>query len=357
MKVMHLTVRRCSRRSRVAEMTICAKITPTSFSTPLRPWQAGGMEVLTPRDVPLGGLRAMTVRRTLPQRQRSLIGAWCFLDHYGPDEVADDRRHGRPAAPAHRPADGQLAVHRRDRAPRLRRPPRVRAARRAQPDDRRSRDQPQRVLHPRHHHAPRRPAVAGAARRRPAGRADVRALRARAGARATAGRRGCSSGRCSASTSPVTTYTPLLGAELTARGGYDADGAGRPVVRASACWSTPAALRVDGKPLAAHELGFVEPGADALELTRRRGRPAARARRPAVRRADRHVVELHRPRPRRGRRLPRAVGGPPRATTTHDPLRAPRRRPARGPARTAAAERPDGQARSVTGDCRFTTRL
>jgi redox-sensitive bicupin YhaK (pirin superfamily) len=31
----------------------------------------------------------MTVRRTLPQRQRSLIGAWCFLDHYGPDDVAE----------------------------------------------------------------------------------------------------------------------------------------------------------------------------------------------------------------------------------------------------------------------------
>lgn len=45
-------------------------------------------EVLTPRDVPLGGPRAMTVRRTLPSRQRSLIGAWCFVDHYGPDEVA-----------------------------------------------------------------------------------------------------------------------------------------------------------------------------------------------------------------------------------------------------------------------------
>jgi redox-sensitive bicupin YhaK (pirin superfamily) len=29
----------------------------------------------------------MTVRRTLPQRQRTLIGAWCFLDHYGPDRV------------------------------------------------------------------------------------------------------------------------------------------------------------------------------------------------------------------------------------------------------------------------------
>ncbi|WP_018335147.1 pirin family protein [Actinomycetospora chiangmaiensis] len=46
------------------------------------------VEILTPREVPLGGPRAMTVRRTLPQRRRSLIGAWCFLDHYGPDDVA-----------------------------------------------------------------------------------------------------------------------------------------------------------------------------------------------------------------------------------------------------------------------------
>jgi quercetin 2,3-dioxygenase len=49
----------------------------------------GGVEILTPREVPLGGLRAMTVRRTLPQRDRTLIGAWCFLDHYGPDEVSE----------------------------------------------------------------------------------------------------------------------------------------------------------------------------------------------------------------------------------------------------------------------------
>lgn len=46
------------------------------------------VEVLDPRDVPLGGPRAMTVRRTLPQRGRSLIGAWCFADHYGPDDVS-----------------------------------------------------------------------------------------------------------------------------------------------------------------------------------------------------------------------------------------------------------------------------
>ena len=46
------------------------------------------VQVLTPREVPLGGLRAMTVRRTLPARERSFVGAWCFVDHYGPDEVA-----------------------------------------------------------------------------------------------------------------------------------------------------------------------------------------------------------------------------------------------------------------------------
>ncbi len=47
-----------------------------------------GLEVLQPRDVPLGGPRAMTVRRTLPSRQRSLVGAFCFADHYGPDAVS-----------------------------------------------------------------------------------------------------------------------------------------------------------------------------------------------------------------------------------------------------------------------------
>ena len=51
--------------------------------------QPAGVELLTPREVPLGGPRAMHVRRTLPQRHRSLIGAWCFLDHYGPDEVTE----------------------------------------------------------------------------------------------------------------------------------------------------------------------------------------------------------------------------------------------------------------------------
>jgi redox-sensitive bicupin YhaK (pirin superfamily) len=50
---------------------------------------SGFTGVLHPREVPLGGLRAIRVRRTLPQRERSLIGAWCFADHYGPHDVRD----------------------------------------------------------------------------------------------------------------------------------------------------------------------------------------------------------------------------------------------------------------------------
>ncbi|GAA0450832.1 pirin family protein [Streptomyces olivaceiscleroticus] len=50
---------------------------------------ASQVDVVSARDVPLGGPRAMTVRRTLPQRARTLIGAWCFVDHYGPDDVAE----------------------------------------------------------------------------------------------------------------------------------------------------------------------------------------------------------------------------------------------------------------------------
>ncbi|GGF92528.1 hypothetical protein GCM10007304_02960 [Rhodococcoides trifolii] len=46
------------------------------------------VQVIVPREVPLGGPRAMTVRRTLPSRERTLVGAWCFADHFGPEDVA-----------------------------------------------------------------------------------------------------------------------------------------------------------------------------------------------------------------------------------------------------------------------------
>ncbi len=42
---------------------------------------------LEPREVPLGGVRAMNVMRTLPQRELPTIGAWCFLDRFGPERT------------------------------------------------------------------------------------------------------------------------------------------------------------------------------------------------------------------------------------------------------------------------------
>jgi quercetin 2,3-dioxygenase len=46
--------------------------------------------VLLPgHDVPLG--RYTTVRRLLPQRRRRMVGAWCFVDQFGPEDVT-----GRP---------------------------------------------------------------------------------------------------------------------------------------------------------------------------------------------------------------------------------------------------------------------
>lgn len=57
------------------------------------------IEVLTPRQVPLGGVRALEVRRTLPHKGRAFIGAWCFLDHYGPELVQDARRDGMDVPP------------------------------------------------------------------------------------------------------------------------------------------------------------------------------------------------------------------------------------------------------------------
>ncbi|GAA3566384.1 pirin family protein [Amycolatopsis ultiminotia] len=61
---------------------------PAELACGAGPAGPGRVEVLEARSVPLGGPRAMPVRRTLPQRKRSLIGAWCFADHYGPVDPA-----------------------------------------------------------------------------------------------------------------------------------------------------------------------------------------------------------------------------------------------------------------------------
>ncbi|WP_433335639.1 pirin family protein [Spirillospora sp. CA-294931] len=45
-------------------------------------------ELLKPRDVPLG--ESSVVRRLLPTLGRRMVGAWCFVDHYGPDDISDE---------------------------------------------------------------------------------------------------------------------------------------------------------------------------------------------------------------------------------------------------------------------------
>ena len=265
----------------------------------------GGVEVMEPREVPLGGPRAMRVRRTLPQRSRSLIGAWCFVDHYGPDDVA--ATGGMSVAPhphtglqtvswlftgeiEHRDSAGHHAMVRPGEL-------NLMTAGRGISHSEVS-TAGTRTLHGAQlwvalpdadrdgepgfaHHAPQprsRPRLGGAglprlaARRHLAGRDGDAAARRRAAARAR--RRG------SSSTSTRRSST--------------------------ACWSTPATSLasvggdVEAKP---HELAYVPPGRG-----RSCWRPCEQPARllllggPAVRRGDRDVVELRGPQPRRDRR-------------------------------------------------------
>lgn len=44
------------------------------------------LELLEAREVLLG--RTTKVRRLLPNKNRRMVGAWCFVDHYGPDDLS-----------------------------------------------------------------------------------------------------------------------------------------------------------------------------------------------------------------------------------------------------------------------------
>jgi redox-sensitive bicupin YhaK (pirin superfamily) len=44
------------------------------------------LELLEPREVVLG--RTTKVRRLLPNKNRRMVGAWCFVDHYGPVDLS-----------------------------------------------------------------------------------------------------------------------------------------------------------------------------------------------------------------------------------------------------------------------------
>ncbi len=222
------------------------------------------VEVLTPRDVPLGGPRAMTVRRTLPQRTRSLIGAWCFADHYGPDDVADTG--GMDVAPhphtglqtvswlfsgeiEHRDSLGSHAFIRPGELNLMTgghgishsevSTPGATVLHGVQlwvalPDEHRA------TARDFQHHAPEAVRLAGA---------EIRVFL----------------GTLAGSTSPVRTFTPLLGAELLLEPGAEITLSVDPAFEHGLLVDT-GEIRLAGTPLRPAELGFLEAGAAHLTL-------------------------------------------------------------------------------------------
>jgi len=225
----------------------------------------GRVEVLTPRDVPLGGPRAMTVRRTLPQRQRSLIGAWCFVDHYGPDDTASSGGMDVPPHPhtglatvswlftgevEHRDSLGTHAMVRPGELNLMTGGHGVAHSEVstpdttllhgvqlwvALPDD--ARDQPRDFAH----HVPAATDLGGGAVAR------------------------VFLGTLAGSTSPVVTATPLLGAELLLDPGARIELAVDPAFEHGLLVDRGRAT-LQGRPVERAELGVVDPGPSTLEI-------------------------------------------------------------------------------------------
>ena len=59
-------------------------VPPVGGATDAEPCE---VEVTDSRSAAVGALR---VRRALPRRARRTVGAWCFADHIGPDQVTDE---------------------------------------------------------------------------------------------------------------------------------------------------------------------------------------------------------------------------------------------------------------------------
>ena len=225
------------------------------------------MQVLTPREVPLGGLRAMTVRRTLPQRQRSLIGAWCFLDHYGPDDVGSSGGMVVPPHPhtglqtvswlftgeiEHRDSAGHHAIVR--------------------PGELNLMTAGRGISHS-EYSTSRTTSLHGAQLwlALPDGARQVEPTFEHYAPEPVSGT-GWEArvfiGSLLGSTSPVVTHSPLVGAELTFQASTTLQVPVDPAYELGVLVDH-GGVTVDGDPVAAHELGFWEPGADSLEVVAR----------------------------------------------------------------------------------------
>jgi hypothetical protein len=63
-----------------------SNIDPAPEAINLKPGIVQAVDVVEARKASIGD--GAEVRRLLPQRTLRTIGAWCFLDHYGPDEIS-----------------------------------------------------------------------------------------------------------------------------------------------------------------------------------------------------------------------------------------------------------------------------
>ncbi|MBT3165823.1 pirin family protein [Streptomyces sp. Vc74B-19] len=232
----------------------------------------GEVEILTAREVPLGGPRAMRVRRTLPQRARSLVGAWCFADHYGPEDVA--ATGGMDVAPhphtglqtvswlfsgeiEHRDSLGSHAYVRPGELNLMTGGHGISHSEVSTPDTTTLHgvqlwvalpDEHRDTARDFQHHVPEPVALDG-------GEARVFL------------------GSLAGVTSPVRTFTPLLGAELTVAPGA------RPVLDVDPSFEhgvlvDAGDVLVEGTAVGRAELGYTAPGRSALTLTNRGGGPA-----------------------------------------------------------------------------------
>ena len=62
-----------------------SNLDPAPEAITLTPGVMRAVDVLEARKTAIGD--GTEVRRLLPQRTLRTVGAWCFLDHYGPEEV------------------------------------------------------------------------------------------------------------------------------------------------------------------------------------------------------------------------------------------------------------------------------
>ena len=259
--------------------------------------------LITARRVPLG--KTTEVARALPDRQIRMIGAWCFLDHYGPEDLGGspgmqvwahphtglqtvswllegevEHRDSLGSQAMVRPGElnimtaGHGIVHSEISQPD--RPPRLHGVQLwvALPDAR-----------PRH------------ARRASTRYADLPDLFGDPGVRGKV-----LIGELDGVASPADVHTPLVRRRPDPRAGRGRSTLSLdPASSTASSWSQGEVDRGVDRGRPSTSCSTSAPVGRELAAAQRAGRPGDAARRRAVRRGDRDVVELHRPQPRRDR--------------------------------------------------------